>query len=324
MAYSKDFLINLYKELVGLRLFEEKLAEIYALGKVPGHIHSGIGEEATFVGTLATKKDGDYYKITHRPAGAAWTIGVPLNTIFSEILGKKEGNSGGRGGILHVSSLEKGMVGFSGTLGCDAAVGVGAGLTIRKKGTDNIVYVYYGDGTSSRGPVHEAMNLAAVWKLPVLFICSNNQFAISTSVTEGVSAKNPGVDRAFGYGMPSKLVDGTDVLAVYEGVKELEDYVRKGNGPAILESKTYRLKGHFEGDQMHYRDAQVTEEWKKKECVGKMEKYLLENNIVTENEIIAIREEINKELVKAVEFAEASPATPAEEIYNYLYVNKEE
>lgn len=321
MAYSKDFLINTYKELVQLRLFEEKLVEIYTLGKVPGHIHSGVGEEATYVGTLVTRKDGDYYKITHRPVGAAVTIGVPLNIAFSEIMGKGDGNSGGRGGVNHVSMLSKGMLGFSGTLGCDMAVGAGAGLTIKKNGTDNIVYVYYGDGTSSRGPVHEAMNLAAVWKLPVLFICENNQFGISTHVTEGVSVENPGADRASAYGMPSKIVDGTDVLAVYEGAKELVDYVRSGKGPALLEAKSYRIRGHFEGDQTKYRDAQVTEEWKKMDCVEKVEKYLLENNYITKEEISNIKKDISDELNKAIDFADKSPATTIEEIYDYIYVN---
>lgn len=320
MAYSKDFLTELYKELVKLRLFEEKLVEIYALGKVPGHIHSGVGQEATFVGTLATRKDGDYYKISHRPVGTANIIGVPLNTVFSEIMGKRDGNSGGRGGVNHVALLSKGMLGFSGTLGSDMAVGVGAGLTIRKNKTDNMVYVYFGDGTSNRGAVYEAINLASAWKLPVLFICENNQFAISTHVSEASPVANPGADRAAAYGIPSKIVDGTDVLNVYEGARELAEYVRSGKGPAILEAKSYRWRGHFEGDQMKYRDASVTEEWMKKDSVEKMEKYLLENNFITTDEITKIREEINAELDKAIEFAEASPATPAEEIYEYLYV----
>ncbi|MBP1927104.1 pyruvate dehydrogenase E1 component alpha subunit [Sedimentibacter acidaminivorans] len=320
MAYSKNFLIDIYEELVELRLFEEKLVEIYNLGKVPGHIHSGVGEEATYVGTLATRKDGDYYKITHRPVGASAIIGVPLNTIFSEIMGKRDGNSGGRGGVNHVSLLSKGMLGFSGTLACDIAVGVGAGLTIKKKGTDNIVYVYYGDGTSSRGPVHEAMNLAAVWQLPVLFICENNQFAISTHATEGISVENPGADRAAGYGMPSKIVDGTDVLSVYEGAKELTDYIRSGKGPAILEAKSYRWRGHFEGDQARYRDAGVTEEWKRKDCVEKMKKYICESKVATQEEINAICKKINDDLDKAIKFADESQSITVEEIYEYMYV----
>jgi pyruvate dehydrogenase E1 component alpha subunit len=200
------------------------------------------------------------------------------------------------------------------------AVGVGAGLTIRKNKTDNMVYVFFGDGTANRGAVYEAINLASVWKLPVLFICENNQFAISTHVSEASPVKNPGADRAAAYGIPSKIVDGTDVLDVYEGARELEEYVRSGNGPAILEAKSYRWRGHFEGDQMKYRDASVTEEWMKKDCVEKLEKYLLENNLITKDEITKVREDINAELDKAIEFAEASPATPAEEIYDYLYV----
>lgn len=317
--YSMDLLMKLYKDLVQLRLFEEKLVEIYSLGKVPGHIHSGAGQEATFVGTLATRKAGDYYKITHRPVGAACTIGVPLSTAFAEIMGKKDGNSGGRGGVNHVSLLSKGMLGFSGTLGCDMAVGVGAGLTIRKNKTDNIVYVYFGDGTSSRGPVYEAINLAAVWKLPVLFICENNQFAISSPVEETICVKNPGADRADAFGIPSKIVDGTDVLDVYNGAKELVEYVRSGNGPAILEAKSYRWRGHFEGDQAPYRDAAVTEEWKKKDSVKKMEEYLFENSLATRDEFVEIRKSVSESIEKAVEFAEASPSITVEEIYDYIY-----
>lgn len=320
MTYSKEFLVQTYRDLAELRLFEERLVEVYAQGKVPGHIHSGIGEEAVFAGTLATKKDGDYYKITHRPVGAAVTIGVPMEVAMAEVMGKKDGNSGGRGGINHIALLSKGMLGFSGSLGCDMAVGPGAALKIRKDKTDNIVYVYYGDGTSNRGPVHEAMNLASVWKLPVLFICQNNQFGISTHVSVGSSVENPGADRAAAYGMPSKIVDGADVLAVYEGTKELVDQIRAGNGPAVLEAKGYRWRGHFEGDQAPYRDASVTEEWRKKDCVLKMEQYLLENGVMNADEIQAIKDEINAEIDQAVAFGEQSPAITADEIYDYLYV----
>ncbi|NLJ58023.1 MAG: thiamine pyrophosphate-dependent dehydrogenase E1 component subunit alpha [Tissierellia bacterium] len=319
MTYSKDFLVKVYRDLAELRMFEEKLVEAYAQGKVPGHIHSGMGEEAVYAGTLATTKDGDYYKITHRPVGAAVTLGVSYETAFSEAMGKSTGNSGGRGGINHISELSKGMLGFSGSLGCDAAVGPGAALKIKKDKTDNIVYVYYGDGTSSRGPIHEAMNLAAVWKLPVLFICQNNQFGISTHISRGSSVENPGADRAAGYGMPSKIVDGTDALAVYEATKELVDDIRKGNGPAILEAKAYRWRGHFEGDQTPYRDAKITEEWMKKDCVKIMEKYLLDKKVVTEDEIKAINDELNDEMNKAIEFADNSPAITADEIYDNIY-----
>lgn len=320
VSYSNDLVKKLYRDLLTMRVFEEKLCEAYALGKVPGHIHSGLGEEGPYAGVFATRKEGDYYKISHRPVGAACVLGVSFKTAFSEIFGKVDGNSGGRGGVNHISQLSKGMLGFSGTLGCDIPVAVGAGITIQYKEKDNIVYVFFGDGTSSRGPVHEAMNFAAAWKLPVLFICENNQFAISTHVSEGVSIKNI-ADRAVGYGMPSKIVDGTNVLEIYDAAVELTDYIRKGNGPAFLECKSYRWRGHFEGDQARYRDKKITEDWvENKDCVKILEKYITENNVMTDEEMAEVKDKISAEIDDAIAFAEASPEPSPEDIYEYLYV----
>ena len=214
------------------------------------------------------------------------------------------------------------MVGFSGTLGCDIAVADGAALSIQMAGTDNVSYVFYGDGTSSRGPVHEAMNLAAIWKLPVLFVCNNNQFAISTSAGYGVPVPHPGADRAAAYGMPTRVVDGTDALSVYEGAKELVDGIRAGNGPAVLDSTCYRMRGHFEGDQMKYRDAAVTEEWKKKDCIVRMETLLREQGVMTEEQMQAIRAEISAKIDAAVATAEATPEPTPEDLYRNLYAEQ--
>ena len=170
MQHTAEFLTKLYRDLYSVRLFEEKQVELYALGKVPGHIHSGIGEEGSCTGVMATRKEGDYVKISHRPVGAGLLTGQSLETMFAELMGRVGGNALGLGGVLHMTSLKTGMVGFSGTLGCDAPVAVGAGLSIQMAGTDNVSYVFYGDGTSNRGPIHEAMNLAAIWKLPVLIV----------------------------------------------------------------------------------------------------------------------------------------------------------
>lgn len=321
MQYTAEFLKGVYRDLLSVRLFEERQVEVYALGKVPGHIHSGIGEEATYAGVLATRKQGDYFKITHRPVGASRILGTPLETMFAELMGKSAGNAHGLGGVLHMVSREHGMVGFSGTLGCDIAVADGAALSIQMAGTDNVSYVFYGDGTSSRGPVHEAMNLAAIWKLPVLFVCNNNQFAISTAAGYGVPVPNPGADRAAAYGMPTRTVDGTDALAVYEGAKELVDGIRAGGGPAVLDSRCYRWRGHFEGDQAKYRDAAVTEEWRKKDCVARLEAQLLEWNVMTAAEIQQVRDEINGEMDRAIAFAEASPEPTPEDLYRNLYAD---
>ncbi|MEL7623081.1 MAG: thiamine pyrophosphate-dependent dehydrogenase E1 component subunit alpha [Clostridiales bacterium] len=320
MEYSNEFLMKLYEELLRCRLFEKKLVDTYALGKIPGHIHSGLGGEACYVGTLATRQQGDYFKNSHRCIAVANLLGVSLETAFSEIMAKRTGNAGGRGGVNHVSQLKYNMLGFSATLACDIGLAGGAAMRLQYDGIDNMAYTFYGDGTSNRGPVHEAMNLAAVWKLPVLFVCDNNQFGISTHVSQGSSVPNPGADRAGAYGMPSEVADGTDVLAVYEAAKRLTDHIRAGKGPAVLECKNYRWRGHFEGDQTPYRDKAVTEEWMKKDSVAKMEKLLLDKKIIDQATIDNMYQQIDDEMERAIAFAEASPAITPEEIYDNLYV----
>ena len=320
MQYTADFLKQIYRDLLSVRLFEEKQVEVYALGKVPGHIHSGIGEEAVCTGVMATRKEGDWFKISHRPVGAGLVLGAPLETMFAELMGKATGNAKGLGGVLHMTSYRHGMVGFSGTLGSDIAVANGAALTIQMAGTDNVSYVFYGDGTSNRGPVHEAMNLAAIWKLPVLFVCNNNQYAISTPASFSTPVENPGADRAAAYGMPSRVVDGLDVLAVYEAAKELVDGIRAGKGPAVLDCRTYRVRGHFEGDQAKYRDAAVTEEWRKKDCVAKLERDLQERGVMTAEEIQQVRNDVLAEMEAAIAYADASPEPTPEDLYKNLYV----
>ena len=166
MQYEKEFLRKLYRNLLDMRLLEQKMVDTYAQGRVPGHIHSGVGQEASFVGVLANYKEGDYYKRTHRLTAVPYMMGTSLDTFFGELLAKTTGNSGGRGGAIHIGELHTGDLGFSGTLGCDAAVGVGAALTIDAEGRDNLSFVFMGDGTSSRGPVYEAMNLASAWNQP--------------------------------------------------------------------------------------------------------------------------------------------------------------
>ncbi len=322
MQYTTEFLAGVYRDLYSVRLFEEKQVELYALGKIPGHIHSGIGEEAGVTGVLNTKKEGDFFKISHRPVGAGVVIGAPLKTMFAEIMGKVTGNALGMGGVLHMTSREHGMIGFSGTLGCDVAAAGGAALSIQMAGTDNVSYVFYGDGTANRGPVHEAMNLAAIWKLPVLFVCNNNKFAISTPSSYSSSVPNPGADRAAAYGMPSKVVDGTDVMAVYEAAKELVEGIRAGNGPAVLECNMYRMRGHFEGDQAKYRDASVTQEWiENKDCVKNFEKKLIEEGALTAEQLKAIRDEVAAEMEEAIAFGEASPEPTPEDLYRNLYAD---
>ena len=275
MQYEKEFLRKLYRNLLDMRLLEQKMVDTYAQGRVPGHIHSGVGQEASFVGVLANYKEGDYYKRTHRLTAVPYMMGTSLDTFFGELLAKTTGNSGGRGGAIHIS----------------------------------------------RGPVYEAMNLASAWKLPVLFICHNNQFAISTPASYSIAVEHPGADRAAAFNMPSKAVDGTDVLAVYEAAKELVSGIRAGNGPAILECRDYRWRGHFEGDQCAYRDAAVTEDWiANHDCVKNFEAKLMEQGVITADEISQMRADFDREMDEAILRAEAAPEMKPEEIYDNLYV----
>lgn len=320
MQYSKEFLLEIHKNLLETRLLEEKMKDLYAQGRVPGHVHSGVGQEAAYVGTLTTRKPGDYFKLTHRPTALPRMLGTPLEMFFGELLAKKTGNSGGRGGSLHIGELRTGVLGMSGTLGCDTGVAVGAALAIDMEGRDNIVYMFMGDGTSSRGPVYEAMNLAAAWKLPVLFICENNQYAISTHVSASIPVKNALADRADGYGMPARVADGTDVLAVYEAAEEMSGYVRSGKGPAVLECQDYRWRGHFEGDQCAYRDGAVAKEWmEKKDCVRNLEAMLAQQGVLTAAEAAAQRSAFDAEMEAAIALAEAAPSMTPDEIYDGLY-----
>lgn len=319
MKYSNDLVVNLYKELLSVRMAEEKLVEIYALGKVPGHIHSGVGEEAAYVAPLMTKKDGDYSKFTHRVIAATHAVGITFNEMFAEILGKETGTSHGRGGVNHVARLDKGIIGVAGSLGVDTEVAIGAGLSAKYLGDGRIVYCFNGDGVHSRGNIHEAWNLAAEWKLPVLFVCDDNQFAISANHANTICVPNPAADRAAGYGMPAKVVHGDDALAVFDAAKELTDYIREGNGPAVLEVKTYRWRGHFEGDQCAYRDHAITEQELKKDCIVNLEKYIRENAILSDEDIELIKNEIALELNEAVEFAESSPEPSLDSVYLNVY-----
>lgn len=321
MQHTAEFLTRLYRSLYSVRRFEEKQVELYAEGKVPGHIHSGIGEEGSCTGVMATHREGDYVKISHRPVGAGVLTDQSLETMFCELMGRVGGNALGLGGVLHMQSLAHGMLGFSGTLGCDAAVADGAALTIQMNGTDNVAYCFYGDGTSNRGPIHEAMNLAAIWKLPVLFICNNNQYAISTPATYGSPVANPGADRAAAYGMPSRIADGTDVVAVYEAAQELVDGIRAGGGPAVLECKLCRMRGHFEGDQQKYRDLSVVEEWKKQDCVAKLAARLEGEGVCTAEQLAAIRAEVDAEMDAAIAAAEQSPEPTADDLMRNLYAD---
>lgn len=319
---SKELLKKLYYHYLQIRLSEEKLVDIYYAGKVPGHIHSGLGEEALQAVIASCMEEGDYYSGHHRPVSAGLALGIPYRDFYCEIMGKRPGTARGLSGCNHIVGMKYGSIGNSSSLGCDAAVPVGAALSCKRAGK-GIAISENGDATSSRGPVHEAMVLAASWKLPVLFITQNNYFGISADSRKLLPTENPGVDRAPGYGMPFETADGTDILDVYDKFKKLVDYVRETGKPAALETKAYRWRGHFEGDLTKYRDKEEEKERQKVDGLARFKQYLLDEGVMTEEDQQAIDDEIKQAIDDAVEFAEAAQAPDLEDITELLHAPEE-
>lgn len=320
---APELLRKFYENYLLLRLTEERLVDIYYAGKVPGHIHSGLGEEALQAVMLELMEDDDYYSGHHRPVAGGLILGIDLKTFFSEVMGKKPGNARGLSGVNHIYSLEHRGLGNSSSLGCDAAVPVGAALASRRDGK-GITISENGDATTSRGPVHEAMVLAAAWKLPVLFVTQNNAFGISTDSRTMLPTKNPSADRAAGYNMPSEVADGTDLLDVYEKCKKMMDYVRESGRPAVLETHAYRWRGHFEGDQTMYRDKKEEAEMQKIDGLANYGKYLADEGILSVEEQEKLKEKLSAEIDEAVAFAEAAESPTLDDVYELLKVAEED
>src|SRR5215213_5824252 len=244
--------VELLKTMQRIRRFEERAEELYLGGELPGFIHLSIGQEACAAGACLALRTDDYITSTHRGHGHCLAKGAPMDRMMAELYAKVTGSCKGKGGSMHIADFSVGMLGANGVVGGGANLAVGATIAARLRGTDQIALCFFGDGASNRGPVHEAMNLAAVWKLPVIFFCENNQYASTTPASYALAIENV-ADRASGYGMPGVVVDGNDALAVYEATRAAVERARAGGGPSLIEAKTYRIKGHYVGDPERYR-----------------------------------------------------------------------
>jgi pyruvate dehydrogenase E1 component alpha subunit len=306
--------------MVKIRYFESNVEKKFLAGEIPGFVHLYIGEEATGTGVISNLTHKDYIETTHRGHGHTIAKGADLKKMMAEIFGKKAGFCKGKGGSMHIADFSVGMLGANGIVGGGYTLATGAGLACKMQKRKDISVVFFGDGASNRGTFHEAANMAAVWDLPVLFVCENNQWASTTPYQTTTSVADI-ADRAQGYGMPGVIVDGNDVFAVYEAAKDLIEKIRKGSGPALLECKTYRLKGHFVGDPERYR---TKEEVKKvqdeTDPIVRFEKRVLDEKVMTENELEEIRKKVEKEVDEAIQFAEEAPEPDPSELYQDLYV----
>ena len=318
MIPSKEKLIEMYRKMLEIRHFEEKVYELYGQNLVPGTIHLYAGQEAVAVGVCANLRREDYIVSTHRGHGHCIAKGADLKRVMAEILGKKTGYCKGKGGSMHIADFSVGILGATGVVGAGIPIAAGAGLSIKLRGTDQVVACFFGDGASNQGTFHEGINMAAIWKLPVLFVCENNLYAMGTRQSRVMLIENI-ADRAVAYGIPGVTVDGNDVLAVYEAARRAVERAKKREGPTLIECKTYRHKGHSRFDPATYRPKEEVEFWLKKDPIPRFRGKLVEMGVLTDAEAEQIEKEVLNEIEEAVKFALESPYPEPEEALKDVY-----
>ncbi|WP_085992985.1 thiamine pyrophosphate-dependent dehydrogenase E1 component subunit alpha [Oceanobacillus senegalensis] len=315
---SSEKLIHLYKQMWLIRLFDERLEQFFAKGLMHGTTHLSVGQEATAVGACAVLKDADKITSTHRGHGHSIAKGAYVDKMMAEMFGKITGYCKGKGGSMHIADLDRGNLGANGIVGGGIPLAVGAALTAHMKKLNYVTVCFFGDGATNEGSFHEAVNLASIWDLPVVFFCENNQYGMSSSISEMVNIEHI-AERALAYGIPSVIVDGNDLIEVMNETYKATERARKGGGPTLIEAKTYRWKGHSKSDGLKYRTHEEEREWRKKDPIIRFEKVLVEEGILTKKKAKALVLEANQEIDAAVEFAKNSPMPPKDELLTDVY-----
>ena len=318
MAIDKAKMISMFRTMVRIRRFEERVAREFADGNIPGSVHLYIGEEAVASGAIAHLKKEDYIMSTHRGHGHLIAKGGEPNKMMAEMFAKKTGYCLGKGGSMHIANIDIGILGAAGIVGSGIPIATGAALSAQMRGTDQVTICFFGDGASNTGRFHEGINMASVWHLPVVFICENNLWAVSVPTSTSLNIPNV-ADRAVGYGIPGVVVDGMDVMAVYEAAGEAVNRARKGQGPTLIEAKTYRFRGHFEGDSGAYRPKEEIDRWMQKDPINNYKAKLLEMKVLTEKQAEDIDNEALAEMEAAMKFAHDSPFPELEETLENVY-----
>lgn len=320
MEITQELRLRMYRKMLEIRYFEEKIVEVYAQGLMPGLAHLYIGEEAVAVGVCEALDKQDLITSTHRGHGHCIAKGGDLNKMMAEMFGKATGYCRGKGGSMHISDIELGIVGANGIVGGGIPLATGAALSAVMRRSGQVVACFFGDGASNQGSFHESLNLAALWRLPVIYVCENNQYGISVAQHRHQAIKDIAV-RASAYGVPGVVVDGNDVEEVYKVTCEAVERARKGQGPTLIECKTYRWRGHHEGDPnrgIRYRPTEEIKEWEQRCPILRLESRLLESGI-SRSQLDEIKAQVRKAVEAAVEFANASPFPPLEEITSDVY-----
>ncbi|OGW56828.1 MAG: pyruvate dehydrogenase [Nitrospirae bacterium RIFCSPLOW2_12_42_9] len=318
MDIEKEDLLRLYYFLKLTRGLEDRITAMYRQGRILGGVWTSNGMEAISVGYACALEKNDIIAPYFRDMGAFLVKGITPRRIMAQYLGKKTGVTGGNEGNVHVVDINLGVLGYPSHLADNYPVAVGVALSFKIRGEQRVVAACTGDGGTSRGDFHEALNMASVWKVPVVFFCNNNQYAYSTPVKLQMAIKNV-AERALAYAIPSEIVDGNDVVAVYQAARNAYERARLGEGPSFIECKTMRMHGHSEHDAAKYVPRELIDEWKKKDPVINMESHLISNNIAKEEKLKEIGEQVVKEIEDAVEFAEQSPLPEGKEAIEGVY-----
>ncbi|MDR1574764.1 MAG: thiamine pyrophosphate-dependent dehydrogenase E1 component subunit alpha [Treponema sp.] len=319
MTLPKELYGTLYLKMVQTRTFEETAARLFVEGKVHGTAHFCIGEEATGVGVCAALEKEDMIAQTHRGHNQAIGKGMDINKMMAEFLGKETGYCKGKGGCMHIADFSVGSLGANGVVGGGIPVATGAALSQKYFKRPNITVSFFGDGATNEGAFHESLNLASVWQLPVLFVCTNNLYGMSTHVSKSMHIDDISV-RASSYGMRGIALDGNDVLTIYEETKKAREYVLQ-NGPMFMVLNTYRWMGHSKSDSQLYRTREEVAAWKEKCPIKRYREYLVKEKIFTEAELDGFDKKAREDIAAAVDFANASPELPIERIFDDVYAS---
>ena len=319
MMYSNQYLLNFYREMLRIRCFEEEAITLWDENMIKGSIHPYLGQEAIAVGVCQALRKDDYIVSTHRGHGHCLAKGAKPSRMMAELLGKITGYCRGRGGSMHIADAETRNLGANGLVAGGLGIGVGAALTSKLKNLGYVVIAFFGEGATGQGMFHESVNMAAIWKLPILFVCENNRYAVSTDCSYSVPVKDVS-QRAQAYGIPGISIDGNDIFSVYETAKEYVERARSGEGPSLIECKTYRWEGHYHGEPQVYRTKSEVEEWKTRCPILRFEGYLKDNNI-DPSVLVQIKSEVAEEMKEAVRFGKESPDPKPETVYEFLYAD---
>ncbi len=309
---------DLLHQMMLIRAFEEAAEQLYLQGMIHGTMHLSIGQEGAAVGACAALRSTDYILSTHRGHGHCIAKGARVDQMMAEFFGKETGYCRGRGGSMHIADVSTGNLGANGIVAGGVPMAAGVGLSIQMQRQDRVALVFFGDGAANEGAFHESLNMAAIWSLPVVYFCENNQYAMSMAITRASKIERLS-DRACAYGIPGVTVDGNDLLAVYRTTTEAVERARRGGGPTLIEARTYRWKGHSKSDKQRYRTKEEVKQWQERDPIARLAQKMIEASILTEEDLSTLQARVEQEIIDAIEFAKTSPdpdpATILEGVY---------